>query len=110
MVKLVFLCRRRPDISHERYAALLTNHQRSVLDLYLRQDWSLSEIAGHQGTSRAAAHDIVRRAVQSLADSEARLGLVAEAERRRDVGAALVRELAALRRRLNRLEARLSEH
>ena len=45
---------------YERYGALLTEHQRSVLDLYLRSDWSLAEIAEHEGTSRAAVHDIVR--------------------------------------------------
>ena len=42
---------------YERYGALLTEHQRQVLDLYLRNDWSLAEIASHQRTSRAAVHD-----------------------------------------------------
>ena len=50
----------------DRYGALLTDHQREVLDLHLRSDWSLAEIAGHQGTSRAAVHDIVRRSTRSL--------------------------------------------
>ncbi|MGH7765352.1 MAG: sigma factor-like helix-turn-helix DNA-binding protein [Candidatus Dormibacteraceae bacterium] len=89
----------------ERYGALLTEHQREVLGLYLRSDWSLAEIATHQGTSRAAVHDIVRRSTQSLQDYERRLGLLAESARRRRALEAMERELAGLRRRLARLEA-----
>ena len=36
---------------YDRYGALLTEHQRRVLDLHLRSDWSLAEIAANQGTS-----------------------------------------------------------
>lgn len=93
----------------ERYGTLLTEHQRQVLDLHLRQDWSLSEIAGHQGTSRAAAHDMARRAMQALEEYEARLGLVAEEGRRREARDSLAREFAVLRRRMDRLESRLGE-
>jgi uncharacterized protein len=82
---------------YERYGALLTAHQREVIDLYLRSDWSLAEIAAHEGTSRAAVHDIVRRSTNALLDYEKRLGLLAESARRR-------REIAALKRRLARLE------
>lgn len=81
----------------ERYGALLTEHQRDVVDLYLKSDWSLAEIAAHQKTSRAAVHDIVRRATLALHEYERRLGLLEESARRR-------RELAALKRRLARLE------
>lgn len=82
---------------YERYGALLTDHQREVMDLYLRNDWSLGEIAGHQHTSRAAVHDLVRRSTHSLQDYEKRLGLLAETARRR-------REIAELKRRITRLE------
>jgi uncharacterized protein len=82
---------------YERYGALLTEHQREVVDLYLRSDWSLAEIAEHEGTSRAAVHDIVRRATLSLQDYEKRLGLLAEAARRQ-------REIDALKRQIARLE------
>ena len=58
------------------YGALLTEHQREVIDLYLRSDWSLAEIASHQGTSRAAVHDLLRRSTISLLDYEKRLGLL----------------------------------
>jgi uncharacterized protein len=87
----------------DRYGALLTDHQREVLDLYLKSDWSLSEIAVHQGTSRAAVHDIVRRSTRSLEDYEARLGLIKEAGRRRRAIASLERELAGLKQRMAQL-------
>jgi predicted DNA-binding protein YlxM (UPF0122 family) len=83
---------------YERYGALLTDHQRQVVDLYLRSDWSLAEIAAQQGTSRAAVHDIVRRSTLALQDYEKRLGLLAESVRRR-------REVEALKRQIARLEA-----
>jgi predicted DNA-binding protein YlxM (UPF0122 family) len=89
---------------YERYGALLTDHQREVLDLYLRQDWSLAEIAQHQGTSRAAVHDLVRRSTQSMQEYERRLGLLADSARRRRAVEALERELDSLKRRLVRLE------
>ena len=82
---------------YERYGPLLTAHQREVIDLYLRSDWSLAEIAVHQKTSRAAVHDIVRRSRRSLQDYEKRLGLLAESARRR-------REIGALKRQITRLE------
>jgi predicted DNA-binding protein YlxM (UPF0122 family) len=88
----------------ERYGALLTKHQQEVLDLSLRSDWSLAEIAEHTRTSRAAVHDIVRRSTDALEDFEKRLGLLAEAGRRRRKLATLERELAGLKRRVAELE------
>lgn len=84
----------------DRYGPLLTPHQQEILDLYLRQDWSLSEVARHQETSRAAVHDLVRRASLALQEFEERLGFVAERERRKE-------EVAEIRKRLAALEARL---
>jgi predicted DNA-binding protein YlxM (UPF0122 family) len=88
----------------ERYAALLTEQQRGVLELSLRNDWSLSEIAQSRDTSRAAVHDMIHRATQAMEDYEARLGLLAADRRRREARAALVRDLADIRRQLARLE------
>jgi uncharacterized protein len=89
---------------YERYGALLTEHQREVVDLYLRSDWSLAEIAAHQGTSRAAVHDIVRRSTIALQDYERRLGLLAESARRRRALEAMERDLNGLHRRIAKLE------
>ena len=91
----------------DRYGALLTDHQREVLDLHLRSDWSLAEIAANQGTSRAAVHDIVRRSTHALQEYERRLGLLAEAGRRRRAVASVERELAGLKRRMARLDVTL---
>ena|ERR1700730_385698 len=88
----------------ERYGALLTKHQQEILDLSLRSDWSLAEIADHQGTSRAAVHDIVKRSTEALEEFERRLGLLAEAGKRRRKVASLERELASLKVRLTELE------
>ncbi|TMC85847.1 MAG: hypothetical protein E6J06_02610 [Chloroflexi bacterium] len=85
---------------YERYGPLLTQHQREVIDLYLRSDWSLAEIAAHHGTSRAAVHDIVRRSTTALQEYEKRLGLLAEAGRRRRAVERMERELNGLRRRI----------
>ena len=89
----------------ERYGALLTDHQREVLDLHLKSDWSLAEIANQEGTSRAAVHDLIRRSTRLLEDYEQRLGLLAEAGRRRRAIESLERDLAGLKRRVARLEA-----
>ena len=88
----------------DRYGALLTKHQQEVLDLTLRSDWSLAEIADHEGTSRAAVHDIVKRSTEALEEYERRLGLLAEAGRRKRKVALLERELADLKRRLAELD------
>lgn len=87
----------------DRYGALLTDHQREVLDLYLRQDWSLSEVAAHREVTRAAIHDLIRRSTQALEEFETRLGLLAEESDRREH---LLKELRSIRRRLEFLEAR----
>jgi uncharacterized protein len=91
----------------DRYGTLLTDHQREVLDLHLRSDWSLAEIAANQGTSRAAVHDIVRRSTHALEEYERRLGLLVEAGKRRRAIASFERELAGLKRRMARLDATL---
>jgi hypothetical protein len=85
---------------YERYGALLTSHQRRILDLHLRSDWSLAEIAQHEGTSRAAVHDLVRRSRVALDEYEKRLGLLGEAQKRRRAMDALEREIASLRERI----------
>ena len=89
---------------YERYGPLLTDHQREVIDLHLRSDWSLAEIAAHEGTSRAAVHDIVRRSTRALQEYEKRLGLLVEAARRRRALEAMERDLNGLQRRVARLE------
>ncbi len=92
----------------ERYGTLLTEHQQQVLNLYLRQDWSISEIARTQEISRAAVHDLIRRSSQSLVDYDTRLGLLAADQVRQNQHSALARELARLRARLEGVERELT--
>ena len=66
------------------YGDLLTEKQREYYDLHYNGDLSLFEIAETSGTSRQAVWDIIRRAEQSLRDTEARTGLVARAMRQRE--------------------------
>ena len=93
----------------ERYGSLLTEHQREVLEMHLGSDWSLAEIASRQGVSRSAVHDLIRRSLLALEDAEGRLGLLAEAARRREARQLMAAELAELRRRVARLEGRLED-
>ncbi|HEX4212273.1 MAG TPA: sigma factor-like helix-turn-helix DNA-binding protein [Candidatus Dormibacteraeota bacterium] len=88
--------RERHALLFERYGVLLTEHQRRVLGLYLDDDWSLSEIADSQETSRQAVHDILQRSIRALEEYEIKLGLVTRR-------AAIERELDELRRRLDAL-------
>ncbi len=57
------------------YGQLLTEKQRQMVDLYYRQDLSLSEIAVQTGVSRQAVHDLIKRASETLTEYEAKLGL-----------------------------------
>ena len=65
------------------YGEMLTEKQREYYDLHYNSDLSLFEIAEMNGTSRQAVWDIIRRAEQTLRETEAKTGLVARAMQRR---------------------------
>ena len=58
------------------YGELLTEHQRSVYEMSINEDLSLSEIADTLSISRQAVHDIIKRCDKLLQDYESRLHLV----------------------------------
>lgn len=58
------------------YGALLTGHQKSVYELLVYENMSLSEIAAEQGISRQAVHDIIKRCDKTLKDYEDKLHLI----------------------------------
>ena len=58
------------------YGELLTDHQRSVYEMSINDDLSLSEIAETLSISRQAVHDILKRCDKLLQDYECRLHLV----------------------------------
>lgn len=82
------------------YGGLLTDLQQEALRLHLAEDWSYAEIAGAQNVSRAAIYDLVHRAQAALEGYEAKLGLVAAADRR-DA------ERTAVQARLDELEGQV---
>lgn len=57
------------------YAPLLTEKQRSLWELYFFDDWSLAEIAEHQGVSRQAVFESLKRAQKALLSFEKKLAL-----------------------------------
>lgn len=57
------------------YGSLLTDKQRRDVELYLEEDYSLSEISEIVGATRQAVHDSINRAMQKLMDLEEKLGL-----------------------------------
>ncbi|HVC39590.1 MAG TPA: sigma factor-like helix-turn-helix DNA-binding protein [Candidatus Dormibacteraeota bacterium] len=83
------------------YREVLTARQREALRLHLEEDWSLSELALALGTSRAAAHDLVRRGLDRMRSLEEQVGACRRLE-------AADFELARLRGRVERLERLLA--
>lgn len=57
------------------YGELLNKHQRKLVELYILDDLSFSEIAEQEGISRQGAHDIVRRSEKKLREYEEKLRL-----------------------------------
>ena len=74
--------RERAAVLAEFYGALLTDHQRELVQLYLTEDLSLGEIAARDGVSRQAVHDLLRRSIRAMESFEARLAFAARFERR----------------------------
>ena len=58
------------------YGELLTDHQKSIYEALVLEDYSLSEIAEMYGISRQGVHDLVRRCSKQLNSYEERLHLV----------------------------------
>lgn len=75
------------------YGALLTEHRREVMRMYLEEDLSLQEIADTLDITRQGVHDAINHAQRQLEKYESQLGLLkrfrdmrqAVAECRRDL-------------------------
>ena len=64
------------------YEPLLTEKQQNIMDLYYKEDFSLSEIAEDLDISRAGVSDHIKRSTQILLDYEKKLNLVQNYETR----------------------------
>ncbi len=74
------------DISllYDFYGELLKPSQQQVVELYVNEDLSLSEVSGLLGISRQGVRDSLNRAEGKLRDYENRLGLLRAYRQRRD--------------------------
>lgn len=60
----------------ETYKPLLTDKQKLAMELYINEDYSLSEIAQHMGASRQAVQDTLKRAQAHLYELEEKLQML----------------------------------
>lgn len=58
------------------YGELLTEKQRSVIELYYQDDYSLNEIGDRCGITRQAVHEMIKRTEKILMQYEEKLLLV----------------------------------
>ena len=65
------------------YGELLTEHQRSIYQSFVFENYSLSEIASEQGISRQGVHDLIKRCDKLLISYEDKLHLVERFQRLR---------------------------
>jgi len=66
------------NMLYDFYGQLLTDRQKSFMELYYGQNLSLGEIAEEFAVSRQAVYDTLKRAEQVLSQYEEKLGLVAK--------------------------------
>lgn len=67
------------------YEPLLTVKQQSIMDMYYKEDFSLSEIAEELHITRAAVNDHIKRSIHILEDYEKKLNLAANYEKRNEI-------------------------
>lgn len=77
------------------YEALLTDKQRSYMQLYYLDDLSLGEIAESYGISRQAVYDNIRRTEAMLEEYEIKLALFHKFKKRQRVTDQLIKSLSA---------------
>ncbi len=67
------------------YGGLLTEKQLNILNSYLNEDMSISEIARDENISRQAAFDLLKRSEKLLEDYDEKLGLFERYLRNREL-------------------------
>lgn len=66
----------RMNMLYDFYGSLLTDKQRTFMEMYYSEDWSLAEIAEHFQISRQAVHDQLKRTTTQLEEYESKLQLI----------------------------------
>lgn len=84
------------NLLYDFYGSLLTEKQQKLLEMYYHEDWSLGEIAEHQGVSRQAVFEAIKRAQTTLTDLEEKLGLVKKHLERQRIAEELYKRLDEL--------------
>ncbi|SEN14327.1 hypothetical protein SAMN05444955_106126 [Lihuaxuella thermophila] len=84
------------NLLYDFYGSLLTEKQRAMLELYYHEDWSLGEIAEHQGVSRQAVFEAIKRAQATLTDLEEKLGLMEKHLKRQKLAQELLKRLETM--------------
>ncbi len=62
------------------YGILLKDGSRKLLESYILEDLSLSEIAETESISRQGVHDSLKRSIKQLEDFDSKLGLIKKSE------------------------------
>lgn len=75
------------------YQALLTDKQRTYMELYYLDDHSLGEIADSYGVSRQAVYDNIRRTEKMLEGYEEKLALFSKFQKRKELLQQLTTEI-----------------
>lgn len=83
------------NLLYDFYGSLLTEKQRTLLELYYLEDWSLGEIAEYQKISRQAVFEVIKRAQGILHDFEAKLGLLRKYYERQKLAEQLLQQLGS---------------
>lgn len=89
------------------YQALLTDKQRTYMELYYLDDHSLGEIAESYKVSRQAVYDNIRRTEAMLEEYEEKLGLFQKFQKRQktlDKLVAAIKDNASIEEQLSLIE------
>ena len=87
----------RDSLMFDFYGELLTEHQRNVMESFINDDMSYSEIAENLEISRQAVYDLIKRINKQLNSYEDKLHLVEKFIQARDKMADLTSAISDLR-------------
>lgn len=86
----------RMNLLYDFYGSLLTEKQRTFMELYYYDDLSLAEIAEQYNVSRQAVHDNIRRAEAQLEEYEQKLCLLERYQNRIEICREITNKMGSL--------------